>query len=112
MVLVVTDEELLLLVMVVGGLVVGFRSRGRQQLNSSTLRPIICCSRLGSRRALARLASVPVPVLCVGSPPRVVLLPCKHLVLCEACSKMMEGKGAECPMCRAPVEQHMMIFPA
>ena len=51
-------------------------------------------------------------VVCWESTPCVVLLPCKHLVLCEACSKMMEGKGAECPMCRAPVEQHMMIFSA
>ena len=68
---------------------------------------------VGMKKSPGKATKRPSPcVVCWESTPCVVLLPCKHLVLCEACSKMMEGKGAECPMCRATVEQHMMIYSA
>ena len=64
---------------------------------------------VGMKKSPGKPSKRPSPcVVCWESPPCVVLLPCKHLVLCEACSKMMEGKGTECPMCRATVEQHMI----
>ena len=49
-------------------------------------------------------------VVCWEARPCVVLLPCKHLALCEDCSQLLGSKGADCPMCRQPVDQHMVIY--
>ena len=84
--------------------------RGRQLQKDDSVQQL---QQVGMKKSPVKPSKRPSPcVVCWESPPCVVLLPCKHLVLCEACSKMMEGKGAECPMCRATVEQHMMIFSA
>ena len=85
-------------------------SGGRQSQKDGSVREQQL-QQVGMKKSPVKASKRPSPcVVCWESPPCVVLLPCKHLVLCEACSKMMEGKGAECPMCRAPVEQHMVIF--
>jgi hypothetical protein len=49
----------------------------------------------------------------MDAPPRVVLLPCKHLPLCgsAACAAMM-GTLPLCPMCRAPVLDTLSVFPS
>jgi hypothetical protein len=49
-------------------------------------------------------------VVCWEALPEVVLLPCKHLVLCVGCSAQVAGVGGECPMCRAAVTEHMRVF--
>ena len=92
--------ELLLLVMVWVdlfqglGLLLGFRLRDRQAAQQYYLTGLSSAAvGVESRRALASLASVPLPVWCVGSPPP-VLFCCrgKHLVLCEACSHPAAGR--------------------
>ena len=50
-------------------------------------------------------------VVCWEVVPCVVLLPCRHLVVCEECFQLLDSKGSDCPMCREPVEQHMVVFP-
>ncbi|KAF6264578.1 hypothetical protein COO60DRAFT_1266813 [Scenedesmus sp. NREL 46B-D3] len=47
-------------------------------------------------------------VVCMDAPRSVLLLPCKHLALCEACSVQLQGSAANCcPVCRVPVSQHI-----
>lgn len=48
-------------------------------------------------------------VVCMDQPRSVLLLPCKHLALCEACSKELQSSGGtgECPVCRVPVAQYI-----
>eukprot|EP00741_Cyanophora_paradoxa_P023199 tig00021572_g22407.t1 len=43
-------------------------------------------------------------VACLERPRRVVLMPCMHLCVCEACQPRIENK---CPLCRAPVAGHV-----
>jgi hypothetical protein len=52
-------------------------------------------------------------VVCLDAPRSVLLLPCKHLALCEECSQSLQGSaggtgsGGCCPVCRVPVLQHI-----
>jgi hypothetical protein len=41
-------------------------------------------------------------IVCMDALRDVLLLPCKHLVLCSGCAQQMEGRGAldSCPYCR------------
>ena len=39
-------------------------------------------------------------VVCWESVPCVLLLPCRHLVVCEECFELLDSKGSDCPMCR------------
>jgi hypothetical protein len=44
---------------------------------------------------------------------RVVLLPCKHMVLCEGCAGALLGveqQQKECPVCRAEVVTHFTVY--
>ena len=71
-------------------------------------------SLVSSKPRRGKMAAKPKPgecVVCLDAFPCVLLLPCKHLVLCEGCLKGISG-GVEdclmCPMCREPVEQHIV----
>merc|ERR1719199_2474234 len=44
-------------------------------------------------------------VICEEATKRVVLLPCKHLCLCSACSKLEQV--TDCPMCRTKISDKM-----
>jgi hypothetical protein len=61
-------------------------------------------------------------VVCLDAPRDTLLLPCKHLVLCQGCSRHLQqhaqqegsssgssssSRRALCPVCRVPVAQHM-----
>ena len=47
--------------------------------------------------------------ICFKEEVSVVILPCKHLCICEECSD--EGFGSEvCPACNMSVINHMKIF--
>jgi RNA polymerase subunit RPABC4/transcription elongation factor Spt4 len=37
-------------------------------------------------------------------------MPCKHMVLCEACSQLLQAKHADCPICRSAVEEHLVVW--
>jgi hypothetical protein len=54
-------------------------------------------------------------VVCLDAPRSVVLMPCRHAVLCQGCSQLMlqqarrevAGGLPRCPMCREQVHQHI-----
>jgi len=56
--------------------------------------------------------------ICLGELKTVVLLPCKHLCLCDTCATALlqrasegrEGLAAVCPVCRQPVTDHVRVF--
>ena len=49
-------------------------------------------------------------VLCGCEPRGVLLLPCKHYVLCPGCSELVEGRSlGACPACREPVAGHLVV---
>jgi hypothetical protein len=49
-------------------------------------------------------------VVCWVGDRCVVLLPCKHLALCVGCSELLKQNESDCPMCRGPVTEHMVLF--
>jgi hypothetical protein len=63
-----------------------------------------------------------VCAVCMEAPRSVVLLPCRHLMLCKVCSDKMQqdsaikaasgcdSMGALCPICRAPVKHFMTVY--
>ena len=46
--------------------------------------------------------------ICFDGPIEVLLLPCKHLVLCQACAALTP----RCPMCRGRVSEHIRVYTA
>jgi hypothetical protein len=71
------------------------------------------CSRSRSKPGFSKKAAKVKPgpcVVCWEAVPCVVLLPCRHLVVCEDCFELLHSKSSDCPMCREPVEQHMVVF--
>jgi hypothetical protein len=53
-------------------------------------------------------------IVCMDAPRDVLLLPCKHLVLCSGCAEQMEGRGAlgSCPYCRQTCVQRVRVHSA
>jgi hypothetical protein len=51
-------------------------------------------------------------VVCMEERRRVVLLPCKHMVLCEGCAEACLGgkQEGECPVCRVAVAHHFTVY--
>jgi hypothetical protein len=50
-----------------------------------------------------------VCAVCMIQPCSVVLLPCRHLVLCRGCSGEVEAQGLGCPLCQEVVEKHLVV---
>jgi hypothetical protein len=55
--------------------------------------------------------------ICLENPKCVVLLPCKHLCVCETCggegvgvAKKVEPTLKNCPMCRESIKQRLKVF--
>ena len=48
-------------------------------------------------------------VVCLDARAAVMLLPCKHTILCQACAELVREGGKTCPMCRTPVEGELMV---
>lgn len=46
-------------------------------------------------------------IACQERERNIVLLPCKHLCLCSACSPAVRDK---CPLCRTEIQEHLKIF--
>ena len=47
--------------------------------------------------------------ICFSAPSNVVLIPCNHLCICEACfehykQSQADGGNVKCPMCRVDVD--------
>lgn len=56
-------------------------------------------------------------VICQENTPTIVLLPCKHLVLCDACNLKLQADaitndadGYQCPCCRSVVQDNMQVY--
>ena len=45
--------------------------------------------------------------ICLDGKKSVVLLPCRHLCLCEKCNSPSLKK---CPICRSTIESRMVVF--
>ena len=48
-------------------------------------------------------------VVCLDARAEVMLLPCKHTILCQACTGLVRGRGRSCPMCRTEVEGEVLV---
>ncbi|KXZ52512.1 hypothetical protein GPECTOR_9g556 [Gonium pectorale] len=48
-------------------------------------------------------------IVCMAAAKCCILIPCGHLVLCEACTEDVVARSNECPMCRERVETHMTV---
>eukprot|EP00088_Acartia_fossae_P006271 TRINITY_DN12898_c0_g1_i1.p1 TRINITY_DN12898_c0_g1~~TRINITY_DN12898_c0_g1_i1.p1 ORF type:complete len:376 (+),score=45.57 TRINITY_DN12898_c0_g1_i1:73-1200(+) len=51
-------------------------------------------------------------VICVDKMKRVMMLPCRHLCVCERCWEHLEAseRGGSCPLCRKPVQQIIKAY--
>ena len=49
-------------------------------------------------------------VVCMRAERSVVLLPCRHAVLCGACSAHIEKSSNRCPLCRVAIESTMRVY--
>lgn len=50
-------------------------------------------------------------VICLENARDEVLVPCGHMVLCQACCANVMQNSNECPMCREKIEDHCTIDP-
>jgi hypothetical protein len=50
-------------------------------------------------------------VVCFDAPKDHLVLPCKHLCVCEACAQQLtKTRTPMCPVCRGPIIQTMKVF--
>lgn len=49
-------------------------------------------------------------VICQDKMKSIVLLPCRHLCLCQDCFRQLRRYRRECPMCRQPYEHSIQVY--
>ncbi|XP_055299819.1 baculoviral IAP repeat-containing protein 3 [Sitodiplosis mosellana] len=49
-------------------------------------------------------------VICQDKVKSIVLLPCRHLCLCQECFRQLRRYRRECPMCREPYEHSIQVY--
>jgi hypothetical protein len=50
-------------------------------------------------------------VVCFDAPKDHLVLPCKHLCVCEACAEQLtKTRTPTCPVCRGPIREIMKVF--
>ena len=50
-------------------------------------------------------------VVCFDAPKDHLVLPCKHLCVCEACAEQLtKTRTPMCPVCRGPIRETMKVF--
>ena len=69
-------------------------------------------SELGSGSGTSQLdAEETMCVVCFDAPKDHLVLPCKHLCVCEACAEQLTNtRTPTCPVCREPIQQTMKVF--
>jgi hypothetical protein len=71
-------------------------------------------TQLSVKEAMSRLSDErqegTVCCVCRDRPKSVVLLPCKHLCLCEPCAGTGGRRIARCPMCRQHISDMLHVF--
>eukprot|EP01084_Bolivina_argentea_P187159 322453_1 len=48
-------------------------------------------------------------VMCKESPRNCVFFPCKHMILCESCAKIIAKKNNLCPTCRTNISSQSVV---
>jgi len=69
-------------------------------------------SELGSGSGTSQLdAEETMCVVCFDAPKDHLVLPCKHLCVCEACAEQLtKTRTPMCPVCRGPIRETMKVF--
>ncbi|KAL7648794.1 UNVERIFIED_CONTAM: hypothetical protein RMT77_000701 [Armadillidium vulgare] len=49
-------------------------------------------------------------IICQDNPKTVILLPCRHLCLCEACRSAVIVRRNVCPVCRKPILDSLKVY--
>ncbi|EKF26250.1 hypothetical protein MOQ_010066, partial [Trypanosoma cruzi marinkellei] len=73
-----------------------------------------CNTPPSSKNKFEDMSTINVCVICLEAGRNVVLLPCRHLVLCLSCSLRYKDHLADemlCPICRIPIVGTLEIFP-
>ena len=60
--------------------------------------------------ALQPRADVLLCVVCMEREKKVLLLLCRHICMCKACTDKIVGGSAQCPVCREHVVDSIEIF--
>ena len=47
--------------------------------------------------------------VCWAAPKSMVCIPCGHVCLCPACAHDIQAKKNQCPMCRAKIEETVLV---
>lgn len=42
-------------------------------------------------------------VICMSEPRTTIVIPCRHMCLCEGCAESLKVQSVKCPICRGPV---------
>jgi len=48
--------------------------------------------------------------ICQDHEKCIMMLPCRHLCICERCQQLLKSHGNSCPMCRKPVKQMIKAY--
>jgi len=48
-------------------------------------------------------------VVCMSEPMDTMVLPCRHLCLCNSCAEVLRYQASKCPICRAPFHSLLKI---
>ena len=48
--------------------------------------------------------------ICTDREKCIMMLPCRHLCICERCMTLLKNHGNSCPMCRKPVKQMIKAY--
>lgn len=51
-------------------------------------------------------------IICLGNPRDTVILPCRHLCICNSCAETLKYKVHNCPICRSPFKALFRFIPA
>ena len=86
----------------------GFVSRKKNKPKTSSKRHLPRSVAKNSINTVPSAEEENLCVICDDAKKRVLLLPCRHLCLCSACSKL--EKLTECPMCRATISDKIEAF--
>ena len=62
------------------------------------------------KNAMQRKVEERLCVVCMVREKRVLLLPCHHLCMCEACTHKVVAHSAQCPVCRQPIVDSIKAF--
>mmetsp|Transcript_25183 Transcript_25183/g.42163 ORF Transcript_25183/g.42163 Transcript_25183/m.42163 type:complete len:139 (-) Transcript_25183:185-601(-) len=54
---------------------------------------------------IVRVHGLCLCVVCMSAPNNALLLPCKHVIMCGECTKMVLVNSGQCPLCRENITE-------